>query len=218
MNFKFVNKKFIIISIIIFVILILVVGEFFCWLKWKKDREGEALWGIENMKSEYFKVEEIAGEKIMTNKKAGLTARVPASWGATSNGEGISFYNPDVKFRENGALIFQSIKDGGCVVNVQVVKCLPNKLGIPTDADDLRDKIAGLKSKIYNPNDLKVDVLTVSGKDGLETSYLSGDRITKMFFEVPVGQVIYSFDSGNIFSDKCVVEFNNFIGDISITK
>ncbi len=215
MNLRFVNKKFIIISIILVIVLILAVGEFFCWLKWKKDQIENTLWSIENMKSEYFKVEEIAGEKIMTNKKAGLTANVPTGWDTTTNGEGISFYSPDVKFRENGALIFQSIIDGGCAVNIQVIKCLPNRIGIPTDADDLRNFIAGAKDKSYNPNDRKADFLTVSGKDGLRTSYMDM-RIGKMTFEIPVGQTIYSFDSGYIFSDKCVEEFDNFIKSVSI--
>lgn len=218
MNFRFVSKKFIVISIIILVILILSLGEFFYWLKWKKDNQERTLWSIENMESKYFKVEGTAEGKIMTNKKAGLTVGVPTGWDTTNNGQGISFYSPDVKFAENGALIFQSIKDGGCAVNVQVIKCLPNRVGIPTDADDLRNFIACAKDKSYNPNDRKVDILTVSGKDGLRTSYadMSGENIGKMLFEIPVGQTIYSFNSGFIFSDKCVEDFNNFIKNISI--
>jgi len=216
MNFRFVNKRFVAISIII--LLILVIGGFFIWSwwSWKEEQRSRTFWNIEYMKSDYFKVEERAGERIMINKKAGLTAKVPTSWGVTTEGEGMSFYSPDVKFRENGALIFQSIKDGGCAVNVQVIKCGPIADGIPTDADDLRGEIIGVKENSYSLNDRKMDVLNISGKDGLRTSHINKDGVGKISFKIPIGQTIYSFDSGFIFSDKCIGEFDNFIKTISI--
>jgi len=77
-------------------------------------------------------------------------------------------------------------------------------------------EIVGVKNNSYTLNDRKMDVLNISGKDGLRTSYVNGDKIGKMSFEIPLGQTIYSFDSGFIFSDKCIGEFDNFIKTVSI--
>ena len=209
----FVNKKFIIISVIA---LILAIGGFFIWRGWEKYVRGGALWETEYMKSEYFKIEETLSGRIVVNKKAGLTANIPEGWIVDSWGDGISFGSPDVKLKEDGSLIFQSIKDGGCVVNIQVIKYGLLESKGPTDAGYIRNMIMGVKSQDNNSENLKYDVLSVNGRDGLRTFYFNGDKITKMFFEIPIGQTLYSFDSGNIFSDKCVEEFNNFIKKVSI--
>lgn len=216
MNFKFKNKKIIIFALII--ILILIIGGLFWWWEERGKEYGKTISEREFVDSKYFTVEDTPEGTIVENKKEGLSVKVPEGWSIKEEGDGISFCSPEVKFDEKGSLIFQSIKEGGCGVTVQIIKCKKVDPELTTDAEDLINYIIAVKDGSYKEEDRQLEILEISGKEGLKRSYIKDGMISKISVEIPLSQTIYSFDSGFIFSEKCTAEFNKFLETVSIIK
>lgn len=226
-NQKFSSNKRIFLLFLAVVVILLIVGGFFLYKGIKKP---EPEWKKIIQDNDYVEdkdyiITETDNEKIVENKEEGLVIKGPADWSVVKEDISVSIVSPEVKFDENGALIFSSIKEGGgCGVDIQIMKCKKVDPEITTSAEDLINMINLIntdeefreKLENYEP---KTEVISLSGYEGIKDTYIKDNNIRMIEIQIPLGQsTIYMFSSGLIMNQKCVEDFNKIMDTVSINK
>ena len=217
MIFEFKNKKIVIFAIVI--LLVLLAGGLFWW--WNSPDSKLKRWWVEEIiikgSVRDFSIEDTPEGKIIQNKKEGFKVVVPAGWMVKKEYENIALYSPEVKFDERGALIFESIKKGGCGMNIQIKKYNKENNEISVDIEHLNMVIEGVKRGFYvEEKEPKYEIVSIDGKEGLKNTYIEENKIKYVTLEIPSDNTIYSFNSGFIFSEKCIDEFNKILETVEI--
>lgn len=223
-NRNFLSKKRVFFSIIVFFIILLIAGGFFLYKEIEKQDYRKTILDNEYVKDKDYNITETDSEKIVENKDEGLIIKGPSDWSVVKEDTGVSIVSPEVKFDENGALIFNSIKEGGgCVVAVQIMKCKKLDPELTTSAEDLKIEIDLINTdeefrKEMEDYEPKTEVISLSGKEGIKNTYIKDNNVRMIEIEIPIGQTIYMFSSGLIMNQKCVEEFNKIMDTVLINK
>lgn len=198
------KKNIFLFIIVVLAILIIIAGAFLFWPKEENPKEESA------GKTEFLTGYSITGG-LVENKEYGFSLVVPNGWIVKDYGEEIGLFSPEIEFDENGAFLKNAEEKGGCVVGVSIVK---------TDTEYLASMIEGIKlgDNFLDTEDVKNEVITISGKEGLKITYFKENEQKYAEINVPAGNLIYSFRNGIIFSEKCVTDFNKILGTIVISK
>ena len=212
------DKKFI---IFIIILLLLAAGGVFWWWISKEEelREGETIWEIEYVGG--YEIGDTPTGKIIKNLECGLIAGVSEGWTAKDNDKsGVGIFSPEVEFDEHGAFLNSAREKGGCIIGIEIKKCKKVDPELTTDVEDLRILIVHIEK---NPTELddeeiRYEVVIVDDKKAVKTSYLKEGEEKYTTVEVPVNNIVYSFNNGIIFAEKCVQEFNKFLETVSINK
>jgi len=190
------KKKLVILAIII---LVLGGGLFYFW----QNRE------IKGSPEDYVIIETEEG-KFVENKKAGLTVKVPEGWEVEkikfSEGS-IVFYTPDVDERWLNELI---PLEKGCGIEMAVVY---KKMNFEEIEREIKRIHAGLGIRSE-----ELEEITINNRQALKNTFDSivlGPGITTYFTQK---NKLYSFGFcwGPDEKEKCVQEFDKFLGTVSI--
>jgi len=200
MNFKLGNKK-ITIFIIILALLLVAGGVFWWW----ENRE------IKGSPDDYVIKETVEG-KIVENKKAGSTVKVPNGWGVerVEQLEGsIVLYTQDLEGKERSG-IPEPLLTRGCGIETAVV--YKNM-----DFDELKEYIKelhiglGIKSEEF-------EIITLRNYQALKDTFDSRILGPSIAVCIPYKNRLYSFAVywGPEEKDKCIQEFNKFLETVEI--
>jgi len=189
-------KKFI---ILIFISLILIGGGVFWW----KNREIKG-------KPEDYVIKDTAEGKIVENKRAGLTIRVPEGWLEKKMEllEGsVILYTPDVKQEQLNEM---APLEKGCIIETAVVY---KKMNFDEIKEEIKRIHVGLGMKTE-----EFDVITINNRQVLKNTYdsvLLGPGMNICFSN---NNKLYSLGINWASDDKegCVQEFDKFLETVSI--
>lgn len=204
------NKKFL--PIVILVLLLVVGGVF--WWRQTQETPPEEWEKAEYSKSEDYVVKETAEGKIVENKKAGLSFRIPEGWRVEKPPPGvrdfIRLYSS--KAEEKNILIIEK----GC-------RIVPDVQYITASIDTIREELA---KDIWKPYLISTEIIKIDTQESLK--YIAESPELK-FYRVGVGipvrsifpfkkNKVYSFVLDSAFQDKekCLEIFNEFLKTISI--
>jgi len=195
-------RKKILISIFVILFLILVAGGGFFW--WQRR-------GIKGSPTDYV-IKETAEGKIVENKRAGLTVKVPEGWieKKIELFEGsVIFDTPEIEGRMEDNMVKPPLKRGCGMESAVVYKKF--------DLDELKGEIKeihaglGIKSEEF-------EIITINGRQALKNTFDSK-------FIGP-GMAIYFFNKNKLYSfavywapdekEKCIQGFNKFLETVSI--
>jgi hypothetical protein len=194
------------ISFIIILVLILGTGGFFLW-KNNQDTPTEKWIEAKMSPAEDFIIKETSEGKIVENKKAEISFKIPTDWIAKEDSS--SFYSPDTKFNEKRSDIIQQ----GCQINVDINY-------IKTNIDVLekfrKENLSRLSSVIKSQEFKKVEIKGYPALiysfdiESLKTFYGWLDipfknRLCTVLLTSPIQE-----------KDRCQTEFNKFLESISI--
>lgn len=201
------NRKIIVYSGIVILLILLVItitGGFFIFKEAESPEETKVY-----SKSEDY---EINGQTI-ENSKFGLSLKMPEGWKAEGFDEeesGISLLSPE--FTQTGGVSVQGIKaSNGCSQGIEVYKYGKIDEDMANDLYRVNSQIEFLKTN----KDNEYELIQVSGKTALKRT-MASEEYKNITVEVPVGNNLYYFDSGFIFSDKCEKAFNDFLSTVEI--
>ncbi|MFH1656397.1 MAG: hypothetical protein ABH956_01320 [Candidatus Nealsonbacteria bacterium] len=223
MGFRISMKK-IIFSFVI--ILLLLIGGFFLWTLLRDyDQEvgTHTLWQIERIKGETYQItENDLGQKFVENKEYGLKVEVPENWIVEYFGDEIDILSPEVEFNENGGISLDSFKKGACGMSIMIIKSIKVDDDLTTSAEDLKELISGIEQDTERAEQAKEDgyeIIVIDGKKFVKRYLENKDKsASRVSVEIPINDIVYSFDTGVVFSEKCIDEFNQFIKTILIDK
>jgi len=197
-----VKKKKIIISIIIILLLIIAGGVFWWWQK--REIKGSP---------EDYVIKETEEGKIVENKKAGLTVKVPEGW----EGEKIE----DI---EEGSFIIQTSDVKGKKINDLVMPPLTQGCGIEIGINYKKltfEEIEQSTKEIYlklGATDQKFERTRVNNREALKNIVDTQYAGPMIGIYVPVSDKIYSFTL--IWSpdkkEECIEQFDKFLETVSI--
>ena len=194
------NKK-IIFSIII--VLILIAGGFFWW--W----QGREIKGS----PEDYVIKETEEGKIVENKKAGLTVKVPERWETerVKDEEGVMvFYSPETEMERREEKIVLPIEKG-CVVRTTVVYREGDfdRIKRETRRDHLL--MGGVKYDEF-------EEITINNFYAIKNTFELEKFGSGISVYIPIKNKVYGFHlvwaSGE--KEKCVQEFDKFLETVSI--
>ncbi|TFG35572.1 MAG: hypothetical protein E4H47_01180 [Parcubacteria group bacterium] len=193
-------------SVIFVLILILGIGGFFLW-KNNQDTPPEKWMEAKMSPVEDFIIKETPEGKIVENKKAGISFKIPTDWIVKEDPS--SFYSPDTKFSEKRS----DVLEVGCKLNIDISY-------IKTNIDVLekfrKENISQLSSVIKNEEFKKIEIKSylalVYGFDVevIGTSY--------SWIDVPFKNRIYTIllTSPIQEEERCQAELDKFSESISI--
>jgi len=212
------NRKF---FIFIIILLLLASGGVFWWwsTKEKEPEDGETIWEIEYVGG--YEIKDTSEGKIVENKEYGLVVTVPEGWTVKNyDKEGIGIFSLEVEFDERGAFLNSAREKGGCIIGIEIKECKKVDPELTTDAEDLRMLIANIQENSTELDDEKTryEVIVINDKKALKTSYLKEGEEKYTTVEVSVDNIVYSFNNGIIFAEKCIQEFDKFLETVSINK
>jgi len=205
--------------IVLIVIILLVLGVFFLWMDYEESKKQGELISQTNIVSEGYEEIEISGERFVENKKYGLLVKVPENWTVNIHPLGVDLYSPEVEFDERGNFIMDSIREGACGTGVEIMESVKLSPDLTTDAEYFREFIEGIKDGFIEDREtIHNKVIIIDGREAIRTDYTREGKKKLIEIKIPIDQVIYSFTSGIMFSDKCVNDFEYFIEEIKINK
>ena len=193
------RKKFFIFAGI--VLLLLVVGGVFWW--WKEKTKGTA--------GDYI-IRETKEGKIVENKKAGLTVKVPDDWEVKkieTNSGAINFHSPrsEVQWKE-GKIILPPKK--GCVIQTEVLYKNMDLTQIKKEAE-YTHLMLGKKADEFKE-------ITINNSLALKNTFDTVDAGPGIGIYIPNKKKVYVFYL--VWSrderENCIREFESFIKTISI--
>ena len=195
-------KKKIVFSIFIVLFLILVAGGGFFW--WQR-RE------IKGSPKDYV-IKETAEGKIVENKKAGLTVKVPEGWEAKKMEmeEGaINFYSPNIELEFREGKIVLPLKKG-CIIQVSLAY---KKMDFSQIEFETRytHSLLGKKSEEF-------EEITINNHPALKNIFETQKIGPGMGINIPYKNKVYSFYLYWASDEKenCIKEFDKFLETTSI--
>ena len=194
------NKK-IAIFVIILVLLLIAGGVFWWW----ENRE------IKGSPDDYV-IKEIAEGKIVENKKAGLTVKVPNGWEVerVEQLEGsVAFYTPDVEGVKRGDILNPPLKKG-CAIGGGVIY---KKMSFDYIKEEIKEIHAGL-----GITSEEFEIITIKNRQALKNTFdslLIGPSISVY---IPIQSRIYNFGIywASEEKERCIQIFNNFLETVEI--
>jgi hypothetical protein len=209
------NKK--IIFGVIIVLLLLLIGGVFWWKLTPDFPREETIQKRIPVNPADYQIKDTPGGKIIENKKEGLTVKVPDGWIVQKYEDGsVGLFSPDIEFNEYGGFLESVREKGACAAGFEILKYKKLDPEITTYAEYLRNLIKKAQENPIIEERSRSEVITVSNKLGLKTIHLKEGKEIYISVEIPVDHTIYSFDSGFIFSEKCLRGFNKIVESISI--
>lgn len=201
MNFKFMNKK-IIVSIITVLILLLIAGGVFWWLG---NRE------IKGSPEDYV-VKETEQGKIIENKKAGFTVKVPEGWEIQkmkmSEGS-IVITTPTIKGRIQNDMTVPPLTKG-CGIEISVIYKDFN-------FEELEEEIKSIHWGLDIKSE-KFEKISINDYPVLKNTFNSEILGSVIAIYIPTKNKLYDFDLywAPDEKEKCIQEFNKFLETVSI--
>jgi len=207
------RKKIKIIIPVVIVLLVLIAVGLFWWRKWKKESEVGFIW------FEKFIEKNLDGEKIIEEKKSGLSVRIPKDWkkGEGIGGLSIIFLSPDFEPHPKLGPYSPPIPEKGCSIEMSVKQEI--------ESSDYDIEYSYLKEKIeecLTSKECEDEVIEVSGHKALKHVFspenqtiISGNYVS---VEIPRNEWVYTFEAYLFSQDKerCAQEFNKFLEKVSI--
>jgi len=196
------NKK--IVFLIIIILLLIIAGGVFWW--WQKR-------AIKGSPADYV-IKETAEGKIVENKKAGLTVKVPDGWEVKR-----------VDFIEEGSIVMQSLdiegEDGG---NGIVDPPLREGCGIETVVTYKKLSLEEIKKGAEEVHWMLIPTLdefekiTVNNKEALENKWESKSKGPMISIYIPIDNKVYTFTLtwAQEEKERCTQEFNKFLETVLI--
>jgi len=194
------GKKYI--FVLIFVSFLLIAGGVFYW--WQ-NRE------IKGSPEDYI-IRETKEGKIVENKRAGLTMKVPEGWVEKKIEflEGsVTFDTPDIKGRWEDEMVKPPLEKG-CTIEAAVVY---EKMNFDEIKEEIKEIHAGLGIKSE-----KFEMVTINNRQALK------DMFDSKF--LGPGMAVYFINKNKLYSfavywapeekERCIQEFNKFLETVSI--
>jgi len=158
---------------------------------------------------EDFITEETSEGKIVENKKAGISFKVPADW--ITKEDPSSFYSPDAKFNEKRSDILQQ----GCKINIDISYI---KTNIDIIEKFRKENISKLSSATKNEKFEKTELKSIPALtygfdvENLKTSY--------NWIDIPFQNRLYTILLTSSIQEevRCQAEFDKFLDSISINS
>ena len=201
MNFKFMKKKIVIPIIIVFALL-LIAGGVFWW------------WGNREIKGspEDYVIKETDQGKIIENKKAGFTAKVPEGWEIQKmkiSGGSIVITTPTIKGRMQNDMTVPPLTKG-CGIEVSVIYKNFN-------FKELEEKIKSIHWGLDIKSE-KFEKISINDYPALKNTFNSELLGSAMAIYVPTKNKLYDFDLywAPDEKEKCIQQFENFLETVSI--
>jgi len=195
------NKK--IVFLIIIILLLIIAGGVFWW--WQK-RE------IKGSPEDYV-IKETAEGKIVENRKAGLTVKVPEGWEVKriELKEGWAmFYSPEteIEWKQEGVVLLPLKK--GCTIDAEVMY---KKMDLIQIELDVRYSLAPLGLEF-----IEFENIIINNHRALKTNFDSQKVGPGIIVNIPWNDKVYIFNLifGVNEKEKCIQEFNQFLETISI--
>jgi hypothetical protein len=161
-----------------------------------------------------YDISENDNNKIVENKEYGLYISFPKDWTIKDNGAaGVGAFSPEIELDESGGFLQSAKETGGCIMGTIV-------RNEKETSEYLELVIAEVKNGIdlLNKDEGEQTIVNINGKEGLKTTYLKDGKPIYIKIEIPIGSIIYEFDNGMIFSDKCTDDFNKILDTVIINK
>lgn len=207
------KKLKIIISIVVVFVLFLIAGGIFYWWQWKKETEIGFTWFGK------FVERNLDGEKIIKDKKSGLSVKIPKDWKKVEGVGGLSiiFLSPDFELHSKMGPYDPPIPEKGCSIEMSAKKEIPFS-DYDIEYSYLKKEIEGcLKS-----TGCEDEVMEVNGHKALKHIFYPEDQSTfagnSVSIKVPSNEWVYTFKT-YLFSqdrEKCIQEFDKFLETVSI--
>ncbi len=195
------KKKKIIIFLIIILLLIVAGGVFWWW----SGRE------IKGSPDDY-EIKETTEGKIVENKKAGLTVKVPEGWEVEKMEirEGsVLMYTPEIEGRKEGELTSPPLTKG-CGVETSIIYKKMN-------FDEIKEKVKVIHWGLHIRSE-EFEEITIKNLRALKNTFDSEALGSSMCIYIPQENKVYDFDLYWAPDEKetCAQEFNKFLETISI--
>jgi len=206
---KFLNKKFIFIFIII---LLLIAGGVFCWQE-NRETPIEKWEAAKVSPEEDYVVKETPEEKIVANKKMGLSYKIPKDW-LIKKDNLASFHSPDAEFSE----IRSDVLIKGCQIEVLVSIIKTNLATLEEYMNEDFQKWSSViavdefqRIKIDNYSALKYKYHVKQDRpDRIKMSYISIDTPSeKYLYKILLAAPLQE-------TERCEEEFGQFLETVSI--
>ena len=195
-------KKKIIISIFVILFLILVAGGGFFWWQ-RREIKGSP---------EDYAIKETAEGKIVENKKAGLTVKVPEGWEAkkmeTKEGSVLT-HTLDIKGKKWNEMVVPPLTKG-CGIEISVVYKKMN-------FEEIKEKVKTIHWGLQIKSE-EFEKITINNYQALKNAFDSEVLGSVVVIYIPKGNKLYDFDLYFAPDDKerCVQGFDKFLETISI--
>jgi len=195
-------KKKIIISIFVILFLILVAGGGFFWWQ-RREIKGNP---------EDYTIKETPEGKIVENKRAGLTVKVPEGWEAKKIEflEGaIEFDTKDAEGTWRNGIMSAPFKKGCAIGGGMIYK----KMSFDEIKKEIKDIHFGLGIKSD-----EFEEIEINNRKALKNSFDSTRIGPGISIYIPDKNKVYNFAVywGPQDKDRCIQEFNNFLETVSI--
>ena len=201
------NKKFIFFVILV-LIFVAVAGIFLFWPKEVNNTNSN-----QNQNEEGPEDFSITGN-LIENKDYDLSFLYPDGWNIRNHGVyGIDLFSSEIEFDENGGFLQSARETGGCIVGVEIRRTSENSELLDIFINKIKDG-----SALVEDNGIKYQLVSVNSKDALETIFLKDSKEIFVTVEIPVDDIIYEFNNGMIFSDRCIEEFNKILDTVIINR
>jgi hypothetical protein len=191
-------------KIIILVIIILIVaGGGFFW--WWKGRE------IKGSPADYI-IKETGEGRVVENKKAGLTIKVPEGWEVKKMEvrEGsVLIHTSDIEGKKWNEMVVPPLTKG-CGVEVSVVY---KKMNFDEIKEEVKTIHWGLRIKSE-----EFEKVTINNWQALKNTFESDVLGLVSSIYIPIKNKLYDFDLywGIDEKEKCIQEFDKFLDTVSI--
>jgi len=199
-NLGKIGKKKIIISVII--VLILVAGGFFWWWQGREIKGGP----------DDYVIKETEEGKIVENKKAGLSIKIPEGW-TTEKIEAfegsVLICTPEITGRKNGELVSPPLTKG-CGIEISVIY---KKMNFNEIKEEIKAIHWGLNIKSE-----EFEEITINNRSALKNIFDSEFLGPATAVYIPTENKLYDFDLywAPDEKERCVQEFDKFLETISI--
>jgi hypothetical protein len=210
---------------IVLVILLVIVGVFlfYVWKETKdldKENEGELISSSEKIISGY-QSKNIGDELIVENIDYGLSMKTSKEWVVEQYGAQLNIFSSAVALDKDGKFVIAKMKENGvCAISIEIEKCEKIKPELETQAEYVGLLIKSVKkdNTFLNKDNSKGEVILVDGKDALKKTFFKDGKEAYIEVQIPINDIIYSFATGKIYSDKCVKSFDDVMKTVVISK
>ena len=205
------SKKIKIIISVIIIFLIFLVGGIFYWWQWRKETEVGFIWANK------FTERNLDGEKIIEDKKSGLSVRIPKEWKKIEGVGGLSiiFLSPDFELHPKMGPYSPPVPQRGCSIEMSVKKEIPF-----SDYDIEYSYLQKEIDRCLKSTECEDEVIEVNGHKGSKHIFYPEDQSTftgnSISIKVPSNDWVYTFNT-YLFSqdrEKCTQEFDKFLENI----
>lgn len=155
--------------------------------------------------SSEYSIQEVPEGKVIEIEN--MKAVAPAGWEVREEGNRINLFSPEVSFDDKGFVDFENSMNG-CSIVIQVKK---NESSV-TKVKALIEEIRNNPEKVEEGYRLTV----VDGNEAVKKDEIENGFVMKSSVEAPVGDSVFSFRSGEIFSPVCVDDFGRFVSGVEI--